>query len=423
MFQTLATVNHPSDFERSMPLMVLSSKLLKGLSLLIGLVLLSACGEQALEKTPAEANVSGKSISTETTYGRNALFSYPEFSGNYSVGTQSFVLTDPSRQETYSDNTVEKRKLQVRLFYPTDKSNEKQGFNKLPVISEQAWSYLIGHQQIAGKKLRYNNYQNASWNIHQDEELSSAQASFPVLVFSHGYGYSAESYVALSGELASKGYIVISINHTFGANPTDINNNEFIWAKPLNLENLSEHLPTWSNDQLFVIEQFIQINNDSDSHLFQRLDLANLGIFGHSYGGAAAFHSAANEPRIQAVIDIDGTIFDFETTQITQPFAFFLSQNHQPKFNFSHAGNDAYLVEFSELTHASFTDHVLWWQWDHDEYDLNFGEVDALRSTELTAELVDDFFASKLLNKSPVWFSNTGSINLDVKITKIEESI
>ena len=146
------------------------------------------------------------------------------------------------------------------------------------------------------------------------------------------------------------------------------------------------------------------INNNPDNLLFQKLDLANLGVFGHSYGGAAAYHTAAVDPRIKALIDIDGTIFNFEQQFITQPFAFFLSKDHQPKFDYQHSENETYELRFNDFEHISFTDHLLWWQWDHDELDLGLGQINGYRAVELTTEIIDDFFGHFLLSKKSQWF-------------------
>jgi len=399
------------------------SKLIKRLVVFGGLIILSACGEQVLEAEAAKASSPTYKQSQPSPYGRDAVFNYPEFSGHYSVGTHSILMVDQSRQESFIQNSVDKRKLQVRFYYPTDRSEIQTTSQKLPVISQNAWQFLIGHQEIAGKRLRFDNYQSAEWEILINAKISKTRSAFPVLVFSHGYGYSAESYSALSAELASKGYIVVSINHTFGANPADVGENQLIWAEPLKHDALGKYLPIWSDDQVFVIDQLSNINSDSNSIFHQKLELSNLGIFGHSYGGAAAYHSASIDPRIKAIADIDGTIFNFENVHITQPFAFLLSRNHQPKFDFRLTTESSYTVRLPQFSHASFTDHILWWQWDHDDFDLGLGQNEALRTIELTTELIDDFFGAYLKNQQSFWFAEEEVISPDVIVARKNQSI
>lgn len=379
----------------------------RALIMVLGLAL-TACGQQQEQISAVEQadDSLSKSISNDP-YGRKAIFSYPDFSGNFEVASHSLILSDQSRLESFDENSIENRKVQIRFYYPTNISTKNTSqISKLPVIAKDAWEYLVGHQELAGKLLRYNNYRNAKWNISLDSPVNNLQPSYPVLIFSHGYGYSAESYSALSAELASKGYIVVSINHTYGANPSDFGNDDLVWAKPLLKDSTGAYLPIWSDDQIFVIDQLNLINSDPASLFFQKLDLTNLGVFGHSYGGAASYYSASRDPRIKAIIDIDGTIFDFEQKTISQPFAFILSKDHQPKYDFFNAGDRAYQLRLPHFEHSSFSDHILWWQWDHDNYQLGQGNVDAHRAVELTTNLVSDFFDTYLLSKETEWFQN-----------------
>ena len=389
---------------------------LKKWAIISFMMVLTACSEQ---NSTAPIDDLAKSANSKpiisSAYGRNAEFSYPEFSGRYHVGSKSFVFSDPYRLEPFTQDQVENRKLSVRFYYPTvDPIDFEENYQKLPVISDTSWKYLVGHQQRNGKRLKYSNYRDAKWEIFLESPLSKQQADYPVLVFSHGYGYSAEAYSGISAELASQGYIVISINHTFGANPSDIGEQQQTWAAPLLKENVGAYLPIWSEDQIFVIDTISQINNSPNSSFFQKLDLARLGLFGHSYGGAASYYTAAQDPRVKAIMNIDGTIFNAEDIYIEQPFAFILSKDHQPKFNFEQAGAQQYKIRLPEFEHVSFTDHILWWQWDHDEQELGLGEVDAYRAVELTSELVDAFFTDALYSNGNQWFS--GASNLDNEI-------
>lgn len=396
------------------------------------IMLVSACAEPTVEVSLKTDPVSQGKTNQSSVYGREATFSYPAFSGNHLVATTSMVMTDFARLETFESNSIEKRKLQIRFFYPRDEQDYTETPLRLPVINKISWQYLVGHQELSGKRLRYSNYENAFWDVSLDSPISSEQQTYPVLVFSHGYGYNTESYTALLAELASKGYIVVAINHSYGANPSDLSSNglgdlpeieankrssehfddsypaiskrRFVWAKPLNYNAVEQYLPIWSDDQSFVIEQLIRLNSDSRSMLFQKLDLANLGLFGHSYGGAAAYHTAARDSRVKALVDIDGTIFNYGRQTVVQPFAFIVSNKHQPKFDFSDATGNSYLVRLNQFTHSTFTDHVLWWQWDHDDSVKDLGDVEALTAVEITSELIDDFFARYLLEQPPQWF-------------------
>ncbi len=369
---------------------------------------LSACNQIDGGALQDSSDIQKQQSPDSIVYGRETEFSYPKFSGIYSVGTRTILLTDPARLEYFTSrnaisNEYSNRTIQVRFYYPRE-NLVGSNTNKLPVIAPATWQYLIGHQHAKGKYLRFENYRKAKWNIEIGQPINQSRASYPILIFSHGYGYNAEAYSALSAELASRGFIVASINHTYGANPVDLGEGKLIWATPLKKESIGSYLPIWSSDQLELVDYLSIKNSDSSDPFFQKLDLANIGIFGHSYGGAAAFQTASKDPRIKAVMDIDGTLFDYKDEQIDQPFALLLSKNHRSSFNFKQTFGPSYLVKLKNFEHASFTDHILWWQWDHDDLDLGFGKVDSYRAVELTTNIVDQFFSHYLLNKASPLF-------------------
>ncbi len=392
-------------------------------ALLLSLILM-AC-EQNQEYSTKD-NLFGFSIQPDKTntqtispYGLNSEFNYPSFSGKYPVATIEMTVTDNSRIELFANkatnHSATPRRFNIRFYYPSAEADLENGtvtkyLNKkttlkLPVISEMAWANLIGPQTKNGKMLRYSNYENAFWDIKLNQKVSSKQTDFPLLIFSHGYGYSPEAYSALSAELASQGYIVISINHTFGANPTKLfgTKAETQWAKKLPTENIGQYLPIWSDDQIFVIEELYRLNTEINSPFYERLNLSQLGIFGHSYGGASAYLTASKDPRIKAVMDIDGTLFEAANFDIYQPFAFILSKNHLPFINTNKFNHDTFLVKLNQFEHISFTDHILWWQWDFDDTNLGMGNIDSLEAIETTSNLVKSFFDTYLLNKNNNW--------------------
>jgi len=397
------------------------------ISLALLVLLISACDQaENLAMLDNKGDLANRTASI-SPYGRKAEFSYPNFSGSFAVATRTIVVTDPSRLETLESSSdplqvPRHRKVQVRFYYPIDENpiQEPTDKNRLPVIAEKTWSYLIGHHELKGKRLRYENYRNAQWNIGINKPIAPQRASYPILIFSHGYGYSAESYSALSAELASRGFVVVSINHTYGANPVDfgLNHSGLIWAKPLHNNNMGASLPIWSADQMLVIEHLNLINSSSDDPFFQKLQLANIGVFGHSYGGAASFHTAALDPRVKAVMNLDGTIFDFENKSVNQPSAIVLSEKHELNFDFTKTAGEAFLIKLKGFGHASFSDHPLWWQWDHDDLELGFGKVDAYQSIALTSNLVDQFFSYYLLNKQSDMFELDAIDNSDMLLQR-----
>ena len=58
------------------------------------------------------------------------------------------------------------------------------------------------------------------------------------------------------------------------------------------------------------------------------LDIDNIGMLGHSFGGAAAFEAVYSNPRIKAGVNMDGTLFiTKDRDDMKKPFMFMESED------------------------------------------------------------------------------------------------
>jgi predicted dienelactone hydrolase len=151
--------------------------------------------------------------------------------------------------------------------------------------------------------------------------LSDAQAAYPMLIFSHGAGGELTMYTAQHEELASQGYVVVAINHAYGASATVLPDGRTVFPDlSLGLEGTA---PFWSQDQIFAIDQLEQINvSDSEGVFTNHLDLERLGIFGQSPRGAATMTCFVDE-RCKAGASEDGPVYgDVIEQGLEQPFLY-----------------------------------------------------------------------------------------------------
>lgn len=90
-------------------------------------------------------------------------------------------------------------------------------------------------------------------------------------------------------------------------------------------ENSSKLGNIWTQDADFVINQLDQLNRDAFEG---KLDMDNIGMMGHSFGGATAFNAAYSNPRIKAGINMDGSLYNVNGKQaISKPFLFMESSS------------------------------------------------------------------------------------------------
>lgn len=192
--------------------------------------------------------------------------------GGYSYTSRVLELTDTSRIEEFrTDGSY--RKLSMLVFYPSDAQIDSN--------------------------------------------------SCPLIVFSHGGISTKTSNLSLYKELASHGYVVASIGHTYHALYTEIDGEKIYidsgYMRELNeedshadIENSYACFQKWmklrTDDINFVIDTFIDTtaSEAGNSEPFYRLiDASKIGVAGHSLGGSAALGAARQRSDIKAVITLE----------------------------------------------------------------------------------------------------------------------
>jgi dienelactone hydrolase len=338
------------------------------------------------------------------TQGVNQSFEVPVWTGPHEVGTTVFYWEDLLREETITSAAGDNRELMVRFFYPTDSN---AGDYRMPVVRSRHWSTLGSQQFIPGRVLRRSNYDGVFWSIEHEPALSAAEADYPVIIWSHGGGGAIARNVFIAAELASRGYIVASINHTYFADFVEFPDGRVISGRGFGLDNdptitpaerqlLADAQDLWSDDQLFVLEQLISVDQDPASDFFGRLDLNRLAAGGFSFGGASAYEAASKDARIRAVIEGDGTIWQPAGLNISVPMMFLLHASSGTFTIFDQVAADGYAVLFNDnITHLAFEDIALYWAWDFPSQHP-FGPMDSTVALLNIAELSDQFLIKYL---------------------------
>lgn len=111
---------------------------------------------------------------------------------------------------------------------------------------------------------------------------AAAPGKFPVIIFSHGLGGSREGYAYLGEHWASCGYVVVHPQH-HGSDK-----NVMRGFRPLKALRDAAANPANAVDRpldiSFVIDRLTALDSDVSFPLHGELDLAHLGVAGHSFG-------------------------------------------------------------------------------------------------------------------------------------------
>ncbi|EGL17058.1 MULTISPECIES: dienelactone hydrolase [unclassified Paenibacillus] len=262
------------------------------------------------------------------------VFKLPEPTGKFKVGTQTYHFVDTNREEIFDEAKDSKRELMVQVWYPAQAGTGKYA----PLIPDtQILRYMAANYGLPGFTLQHLKY--VSGHAYSGAEVSSAQTSYPLILANPGFGSSRFLHTSQAENLASHGYIVAVIDHTYNTFATEfpdgrittINTNDLFSpdhdyrTESGNRDKLGKVL---TDDVAFTLNQFELIQSGQiPSYLKGRIDLGHVGVFGHSIGGATAY-DASYDPRIAVGIDLDGALYRLRDREgLRKPFLFMNSES------------------------------------------------------------------------------------------------
>ncbi|MBD1371489.1 dienelactone hydrolase family protein [Hazenella sp. IB182357] len=237
------------------------------------------------------------------------VFSLPEPTGDYSVGTVDYHWVDKNRTETSGDDSSAKRELMVKIWYPANAETEKPFNYYLDDVPEVRNTLA---KQFNLPSFTMNHFDFVQTHSVTDSVLSQVQEPYPVLLFSHGFGVHRNQNIFQVEEFASHGYIVVSIEHTYYAGVTTFPDGRTVELiekdQDISTAVMDAIMPIWTADASFVLDQ-LEILNQQDNRFSGKFDLERVGMFGHSFGGANAYQMLMKDKRVKAAIDMDGGLF------------------------------------------------------------------------------------------------------------------
>jgi dienelactone hydrolase len=155
-----------------------------------------------------------------------------------------------------------------------------------------------------------------------------ATGAHPVVIFTPGFTGTFTDYTFLTEDLASRGYVVVAVDHTHEATAVEFPDGRveqgtfgssltrYTRSDPATLAfAVSVRLA----DLRFVVDELAALNGANDSAFTGKLDLARIALAGHSLGGLTAMRGIEKDARIKAGISLDGLVPDRLTLPTTTP--------------------------------------------------------------------------------------------------------
>lgn len=182
------------------------------------------------------------------------------YRGEYAVGTIERTLEDADRP------------LNVTVWYPADAIPGEE-----PVVSYPVTGLL---------RLPGNAYRDAA-------PLRGDDAPYPLIVFSHGSGSSRSLTLFYTQHLASQGFIVMAADHT----------GNDIEARLNDSTDFALSYAQRPRDVVRQIEYAADVLNAEGGFFAGLIDMENVGVSGHSFGGWTALSAAGGRIDFAALRD------------------------------------------------------------------------------------------------------------------------
>ncbi|MCC3774168.1 dienelactone hydrolase family protein [Streptomyces sp. UNOB3_S3] len=210
------------------------------------------------------------------------------------IGTKTLHLVDTSRPDPWKP-AAGNRELMVSLWYPALPSAGP----KAPYASKELAKKFLGSEAAATVR------------THATLNAPAAPKARPLVVLSPGFGMSRLTLTALGEDLASRGYAVAAVDHTYEA-PVEFPGGRMEDCLICGKAGLPV-IPNRAEDISFVLDRLTAPGSPL------RVDRDRIGVAGHSIGGASAVEAARTDRRVKAAVNMDGNFFSEPTTDLNRP--------------------------------------------------------------------------------------------------------
>lgn len=179
--------------------------------------------------------------------------------GEFDIGVRTLEFTDPDRPDVLnstegSETVFYDRSLTVEVWYPAKLADSQQAGSTYTTTTRNPAVTATLH----GRAVR-------------DAAAQTMAGPMPLIIISHGYPGNRYLMSHLGENLASKGYVVASIDHRDSTYTDQQAFASTLYNRPL--------------DQLFVIDEMAALGNNDASFLYGMVDAENTGVVGYSMGG------------------------------------------------------------------------------------------------------------------------------------------
>ena len=250
----------------------------------------------------------------------SATLNIPRTKGPYGVNVGVLGLTDTSRLDPFAPKP-ENRSVVVSVFYPLASVDQCQwkfvpAYPKRTAVVFDAEVAFAGVPKGTLETVRMEVCQIRDAALSAKSEVDALE--MPVVLFSGGLGLSRLWYSALAQSVASFGFTVVTVDHPYDADVVEFPDGRIIHAINSTWDDAQseQDVNVRAKDASFVLDELAKpgivrrlFPGAAKTANFKGLATGQVGIFGHSIGGATAATATLEDNRIKGGVNLDGGLY------------------------------------------------------------------------------------------------------------------
>ncbi|MFD7164636.1 alpha/beta hydrolase family protein [Streptomyces violascens] len=256
----------------------------------------AATAQAAPPKPPAASTLAASTHAAER-------IELPRPTGQYAIGADTLHLVDHSRRDPWVPS--QDRELMVTLTYPaahpgTGSPAPYTTSAEAPVLLKELGIDPARAGEVTGTR------------THARLGVRPARGGHPLIVLSPGFGAPRYSLTTLAEDLASRGYVVASVDHAYESFGTSFPRGRLLTC--VACKAMQDGTPGSVVTAARAADTSYLLDRLTGKHPAWRyssaIDERHIGMAGHSIGGAAALAAMARDGRIDAGVNMDGAFWD-----------------------------------------------------------------------------------------------------------------
>ncbi|KAL1797344.1 hypothetical protein ACET3X_003950 [Alternaria dauci] len=241
-------------------------------------------------------------------------------SHHYDVTVTSASLTDHGRLDPYANNSTP-RSVMVSGFYPVTQCRRRKIDSYMPPATANFMDTKFGAYGLPNGSFPSLGLETCTTSAKSEACFSDG---LPVVLFSGALATSRHLYNALLQNIASAGYVVLSIDHPYDADVVEFPDGTIVTGVEMDSDaDIELALNTRVADIEFVSKHIhnVSVLEGLFPTNLRRQRVSQMAVVGHSFGGAAAASAMMKMPSLRGGVNIDGSMFgSVLTTGFGGPF-------------------------------------------------------------------------------------------------------